>query len=394
LARELRERGYLPGLWFAPFVCVPKSETYRLHPEWLERDAKSAPVRSGYNPLWGGNFYALDVEHEEARGYIAGALQSAVAQGFSLLKLDFLYAAAHQHRRNKPRGRRMRETLEWVRRSVPDATLLACGVPLGPAFGLVEYCRIGGDVSLRWEDRFLGRVGLRERPSTASSLSSTIGRRHLDGHAFVNDADVFILRESETALSKSERRTLLLINHIFGGLLFTSDDVGQYDTWGREAFLGLFPLKSPRVREVSHDHPRLRAELEVEGQRYLLFSNLGRSPLDFALQDGRYYDNARGLFTGGPLLLAPHESVLARVIERGLLAVAGSPHFFPGAELTLSATSGGYSLQRDPEARAQEGDVCLLVEEELERVRINGIERAVVSEGEARVVRISIGAWG
>ncbi len=52
---------------------------------------------------------------------------------------------------------------------------IGCGVPLGPAAGNVDYCRISSDVSLGWEDKRLRLIRYRERVSTVNSLTSTIG---------------------------------------------------------------------------------------------------------------------------------------------------------------------------------------------------------------------------
>ena len=62
-------------------------------------------------------------------------------------------------------------------------------------------------------------------------MIDTIFRRQLDGRAFLNDPDVFILRDKHVSLTKEEKEKLAIINGLFGSVLFTSDDVGKYDEY-------------------------------------------------------------------------------------------------------------------------------------------------------------------
>lgn len=68
----------------------------------------------------------------------------------------------------------------------------------------------------------------RERVSTFNAIRNAIGRRHLNGRAFLNDPDVFLLREDNISLSETQKETLAVVNNIFGSLLFTSDSLKYY----------------------------------------------------------------------------------------------------------------------------------------------------------------------
>ena len=69
---------------------------------------------------------------------------------------------------------------------------------------------------------------IRERVSTKHSIANTIFRRQLSGRAWMNDPDVFILREENTRLKPEEKRSLATVNSLFGGVLFCSDDMSSY----------------------------------------------------------------------------------------------------------------------------------------------------------------------
>ena len=80
-----------------------------------------------------------------------------------------------------------------------------------PAFGKVDYCRIGSDISLKWER---SKHIIREDVSTPHAVSNSIFRRHLDGRAWLNDPDVFLLRDSNIKMTFEQRKLLAQINGV------------------------------------------------------------------------------------------------------------------------------------------------------------------------------------
>ena len=69
----------------------------------------------------------------------------------------------------------------------------------------------------------------RERISTKVTLQNTVFRSGMDGTVFRCDPDVFLLRDNDIHLTKSQRRALVMLNHLCGSVYMTSDDVGRYD---------------------------------------------------------------------------------------------------------------------------------------------------------------------
>ena len=234
LADRIRDAGFLPGLWLAPFVCEAESRLFVEHRDWLLRDERGELVRTG--PHWSGAF-ALDVRNPEVRDYVRDVLRTVVKEwGFGLLKLDFLYAACLVVHDGMNRGELMADAMQLLRQGAgEDALLLGCGVPLGSAFGVVDYCRIGCDVGLDWNDKPHMRLLHRERVSTKHSLKNTISRAPLDGRAFGNDPDVFFLR-SDVKLFQRQKRFLLDTDAQSGSVLLTSDDMGSWGSVERELF--------------------------------------------------------------------------------------------------------------------------------------------------------------
>ena len=234
LADEIRAAGFLPGLWVAPFVCEHDSRLFRECSDWLLRDEEGNPVKSG--PQWSGG-YALDVRNVEVRSYVLDVLRTMTQEwGFGLLKADFLYAACMKSHDGLNRGELMTDAMDLLRRGAGEDTLiLGCGVPLGSAFGIVDYCRIGCDVGLDWNDKFHMRPLHRERVSTKHSLTSTLYREPLDGRAFGNDPDVFFLRE-DVKLTQAQRDKLIFSDADCGSVFLTSDDQAQWSDAARSRY--------------------------------------------------------------------------------------------------------------------------------------------------------------
>lgn len=230
VAKKIRDKGWKPGIWLAPFVCEHESTIFKDKSNWILRDSKNRLQTAGWNPNWSGVFYPLDIYNTEFRDYLAEVFSTMKDDwGYSFFKLDFLYAACVIPRNGKTRAQVMTDALDLLNELTKGALLLTCGVPIAPAMGKCDYCRIGADISHGMEDHFLKSIGYRERVSTFSAISNTKTRAFLDGYAFGNDPDVFILRNTkEIKMSEAEKDILFRTNMDHSSLVFFSDDVSTY----------------------------------------------------------------------------------------------------------------------------------------------------------------------
>ena len=55
----------------------------------------------------------------------------------------------------------MWDAMKFLRQITGDKLILGCGVPLASCIGIVEYCRIGCDVALTWEDEVYKKLNLK-----------------------------------------------------------------------------------------------------------------------------------------------------------------------------------------------------------------------------------------
>ncbi len=278
IAHKIHQKGIKAGLWLAPFIVEPKSRIFQEKKDWILRGSNGKPVAVGYAAHWSGKFYALDFYNREVQEYLTGVFHTVLnTWGFDMVKLDFLYAVAVLPRPNKTRGQVMSEALEFIRRLVGDKIILGCGVPLGSAFGLMDFCRISADIHLSWEHQLLKFLKNRERVSTIVALRTTLGRWHLSGRAFQNDPDVFILREKKHQLTENQQDTIFKINILLGSLLFTSDFLGDYTEGVLSKYKQLFTLKHRHVYAVFDDkNDCYRIIFTLDSRPFTAYINLSK----------------------------------------------------------------------------------------------------------------------
>ena len=261
LADAIHDKGFKAGLWLAPFVACKRGGGgggggggFYFH----ERQ----PWYCGSN--WGG-FYALDFDYPEVREYLKETFRRVFDEwGYDLVKLDFLYAAAPFGDNHETRAGRMIRAMEYLRELCGDKLIIGCGVPLMPAFGLVDYCRISCDVGKNWDDTPLMRQTNRERVSTKQAIENTIYRRQLNGRAFGNDPDVFYLRDEGLKLSSEEKKMLALGCALFSQIRLCSDDMGAYNDSKQDALLRLRQIfREAGDVSVRHEASKGKEVLEV-----------------------------------------------------------------------------------------------------------------------------------
>ena len=280
LADEIHKKGYKAGLWLAPFSAQFKAEVVKNHPEWLIKTPKGKNMIGGF--AWNG-FYVLDIEKPEVRDYIKNVFRVVFDEwGYDMVKLDFLYSVAIQPRSNKSRGQLMHEAMDFLRECCGDKIILGCGVPLGASFGIVDACRISCDVELSFKEKFYVKVTNQEIISAKMAMNNSIFRRHLNGRIFANDPDVFFLRDDGMKPAKfnwEQKKLLARINHMFGSVLFVSDNAGAYDQKKVEVLLDSFKkfdgkvISAEYIKEKGSGDEVIAIEYEENGVKKCLAYN-------------------------------------------------------------------------------------------------------------------------
>ncbi|MBO4382621.1 MAG: alpha-galactosidase, partial [Clostridia bacterium] len=252
-ADAIHGKGYLAGIWLAPFCASIKSDVAKQHPDWFIRNEKTGKRHIAH---FGWGFaYAFDIYNRGAREYIKHFFDVILNDwGYDFVKLDFLYSVCEFPRAGKNRGQLMADGIDLLREACGDKYILGCGVPLGSCMGIFDACRIGPDAHKVFEGDILNKLlPIRELPCSRYAMVNTIFRRCLDGRAFANDPDVFFLRDDNLTYTLQQKLLLAKLNDILGSVIFMSDNVADYDPKALEYLDYFFTGKEYTVQMAEYE---------------------------------------------------------------------------------------------------------------------------------------------
>jgi alpha-galactosidase len=215
--RQIRQRGFEPAIWVAPFIAEARSRVFQEHPGWFMKDDQNQPLASNRVTFGGwrmGPWYALDGTHPEVQRHLENVFRTMRQEwGVTYFKLDANYwGAMPGGRLHDPRATRIeayRRGMEAVRRGSGDAFLLGCNHPLWPSLGLIHGSRSSNDIARRW-------------PRFRQVARENLRRGWQNGRLWWNDPDVVLLSGDLT-----EHEFLFHAASIYasGGMLLAGDDL-------------------------------------------------------------------------------------------------------------------------------------------------------------------------
>jgi alpha-galactosidase len=319
LAAQIREAGYRPGLWLAPFVLHEDSAALRDHPEMVLKQHDGSTL---FVQTWLGRCAVLDCTNPESEAWLRHTVNMVVREwGYEYLKLDALAFAAcsgtevRYHAPDTTAPANLRRGLEIIREAAGDETfILGCTCHFGPAVGLVDAMRVGPDVKEVW--------AAGPNPSVRHAMRLTLQRNWMHNRWWVNDPDCLIVRETDTELNEAEVRFLATGIALSGGMVVASDDLPKLSESRRALALALFPPAGVAARPV---HPgeapvasAWRADV-ADGRALVGILNWGDEGrwvvVAEYLRPGEIaFDAWNGMVLGkGDVLLRPHEGTLWQV---------------------------------------------------------------------------------
>ncbi|MCB0163954.1 MAG: alpha-galactosidase [Anaerolineae bacterium] len=232
LLDDIREAGFVPGLWIGPFMVGNRSNLYRQHPDWVVKDRQTnSPLvqwRHVGESRWAKlseEYYILDATHPDAFEYLRQVFRTWRHEwGCEYFKTDFMHFGSDYgpdrvvwHTPGMTRIEIWRKVAEMIREEIGDAFWLGCGCPLWPGVGLQDAMRIGNDVGVEWKGRL----------SAQSLLSDLATRNYANQILWQIDPDCVLLRDKYHNLTDHEVHSLALYAGMSGGILMTSDDLQE-----------------------------------------------------------------------------------------------------------------------------------------------------------------------
>jgi alpha-galactosidase len=213
----IRERGFEPAIWVAPFIAEQASKLFQQHPAWFVKDDEGKPLRADRVTFGGwrrGPWYALDGTHPEAQAHLETVFGTMRREwGCTYFKLDAnFWGAMHGGRFHDPRATRVeayRRGMDAIRRGAGDAFILGCNHPIWPSLGLIHGSRSSNDIKRAWD-----RV--------ATTARQNLNRNWQNGRLWWNDPDAVVLTGD---LTDEEFRFHATSIYASGGMVLSGDDL-------------------------------------------------------------------------------------------------------------------------------------------------------------------------
>jgi alpha-galactosidase len=131
------------------------------------------------------------------------------------------------------------------------------------------------------------------------AMRSVLGRWQLNGRGFLNDPDVFILRDKNNRLSPTQQHTILTLNALLGRLLFTSDFVGDYSDEQSSEYLGAVQWMDAEILRVTQHATYYEIAFTKDGQSFRAYANLWKQVASIKVGQGNFE-------------LAPYETIVLK----------------------------------------------------------------------------------
>ncbi|HOJ64731.1 MAG TPA: alpha-galactosidase [Spirochaetota bacterium] len=234
ISNKIKEEGFIPAIWLAPFIAEKDSTLYKEFPDYFLRTETGKPIVAGYNPLWKSKFYyALDVTNPRCEEYIRKVIKTIVHQwGFKCLKLDFLFAGCMRGGNHNNYRMSRTEVLKYGMRVIKEEAgnntiLIGCGMPLSAGIGNVNIMRVGPDTAPFWKKIMGTFLQTGAMIGCRNSIRNFMVRSFMNKNLWINDPDCLMIRNKKTKLTENERKTQINAIITAGGTLFYSDNFSE-----------------------------------------------------------------------------------------------------------------------------------------------------------------------
>lgn len=147
VAADIRAKGWIPGVWFAPLMVNPEHPFCKNFPDAIQKDAKGISSFMNPNPFHpdGANWVVPD--HPESKKFLFNIIKDARDRGYGYIKIDFNGIGNRFHDPTKTRLQIFRELYTLYREAAgEDMYILSClGAPTRGVIGFVDAARVGPD---------------------------------------------------------------------------------------------------------------------------------------------------------------------------------------------------------------------------------------------------------
>lgn len=235
ICHDIRQSGFEPAIWLAPFIASQKSELLNSHPEFFVKDNNDNPLCTKDVTFEGWRdspWYCMDGSNPATLKYILDVVHTIYKDwGVKYFKLDANMWGA------MPFGKRFDSqctSVEAYRKGMQaiwdatgdDAFILGCNAPMWPSLGLVSGMRITGDIV--------------RNTKQMSGISNECFKRNWMNELWQNDPDCMLMANTNTLVVDAGGRQhksglksrFYKFNNVYirasGGFVLSGDYISKY----------------------------------------------------------------------------------------------------------------------------------------------------------------------
>lgn len=233
LADTIKEKGFLPGIWVAPFLFDTTSQVYQNNPHWFIHN----------NVLNYDGYAFIDYSIPQAQDYLRQLFHRlSVEWGYRYIKVDLVswILALKGYQNNFNALKNYRTAMQIIRQMVTDDTMiLSCTAPLSASAPYADAARISMDIFDKWD-------------SLKAVAQQTLKRLFINEYLLI-DPDCIMLRNSEKEDGECRRfclrddrelETFLTFMSVSGGAVMNSDKLSLLNEKDLTRIRSLFPINT------------------------------------------------------------------------------------------------------------------------------------------------------
>lgn len=239
LADTIKEKGYTPGIWVAPFLFDTSSEVYKNNPDWFIKD----------NVLNYDGYAFVDYSIPEAQQYLRDLFHKLSHEwGYRYIKVDLVswILALKGYKNGYNALKNYRAGMKIIRESVTEDTMiLSCTAPISASAPYADGTRVSMDIFDKWE-------------SLKDVARQTLKRLFMNEYLLI-DPDCIMLRNSDKEdelcgryclRNDTELQTFMTFMSVTGGAIMNSDKLTLLDDKDFDRIRALAPVNTKPAKAI------------------------------------------------------------------------------------------------------------------------------------------------